>query len=121
MPSAMPPAAGSPGASPCACALSMAGMSSDQIVAASMTPAAKPRQTRWALAEGARRCGEIKKTTAAPSAVIPKVKPVPSAAHVSAFMSIYLPCIGYAGTGVRVRSKTSGNRWGSGSRPLDFG
>ena len=30
---------------------------------------------------------------------------MPSAAHVSAFMSIYLPCIGYAGTGVRVRSK----------------
>ena len=35
-------AAGSPGASPCACALSMAGMSSDQTLAAIITPEAKP-------------------------------------------------------------------------------
>lgn len=57
--------------------MSMAGMSSDQTDAAIMTPAANPRKTCW---KDALISPRKKKTTAAPSAVIKNVNPVPIAA-----------------------------------------
>ena len=81
MPRAEPPAAGSQPGRPNSWAFSMAGMSRDHMLAAIITPAAKPSMIRW-------RLGEIwlrnKKTMAAPKAVIRKVKPVPLPAQRSA-------------------------------------
>ena len=61
----------------------MAGISRDQTAAAVMTPAAKPRKIRWAIAVA---CLRKKNTTAAPKVVIKNVKPVPPAAHSNVFM-----------------------------------
>ena len=81
MPRVEPPAAGSQPTIPMASASSMAGMRRDHMLAAIITPAAKPSITRW-------RAGEIclrnKKTRAAPAAVISPVNPVPPAAQRSA-------------------------------------
>ena len=75
-PARKPTAAGSQAGSPLYSASSMAGASSDQKLAASITPAAKPiiassslRLTVW-----------VRKTTAAPRAVMPQVKPEASKA-----------------------------------------
>ena len=62
-------------------AFSMAGMSRDHMLAASITPAAKPSMARWSRGEEGRR---NRKTTAAPAAVIRAVNPVPPAAQISA-------------------------------------
>ena len=59
-------------------ASSMAGMSSPHTEAATITPAAKPRNTRWKLSLTDLR---KKNTRDAPSVVIKKVKPVPAAAQ----------------------------------------
>ena len=84
-PSAKPPAAGSHPGTPCSPAISMEGISRLHTLAAIITPAANPRNTRW-------NEGLIsflnRNTTAAPAAVIKKVKPVPSAASVSAFIFV---------------------------------
>ena len=80
-PSAKPPAAASQGTWPASSARSMAGISSDHTDAAIMTPAANPRNTRWAKALSRPR---NRNTAAAPRVVMRKVKPVPRAAHVNA-------------------------------------
>mgnify|MGYP005769927803 CR=1 FL=1 len=85
---AAPPAAGSQPAMPWACASSIAGMSSDHILAAIMTPAGKPSRTRCREREVRLR---DKKTIAAPRAVIRAVKPVPPAAQRSACVTVYVP------------------------------
>ena len=81
MPRTDPPAAGSQPVWPSSSAFSMAGMSSDHMLAAIITPAAKPSITRWRIMKVFLR---NKKTTAAPAAVIRAVKPVPPAAQVNA-------------------------------------
>ena len=59
----------------------MAGMSSDQTDAAIITPAANPKKIRWARALVRPR---NKNTRLDPRLVIKKVKPVPTAAQISA-------------------------------------
>jgi hypothetical protein len=56
----------------------MAGISSDHILAAIMTPAANPRRIFWKSVDGWVR---KKNTKAAPSAVIPAVNKVPVRAY----------------------------------------
>ena len=80
-PSANPPAAGSQPGWPASSACSMAGMSSDHTDAAIMTPAAKPKNTRWSSMLSRLR---NRKTEAAPSVVMEKVNAVPHAAQSSA-------------------------------------
>ena len=85
MPNTEPPAAGIQPISPAAFACSMAGMSNDHMLAAIITPAAKPRSVRW-------RCGEDgwrnKKTMLLPKDVRRKVKPVPTAAQINWLVTI---------------------------------
>ena len=63
----------------------MAGINRDHMLAAIITPAAKPNIRRW---KAALLFPPRKKTTAAPKAVIRKVKPVPAAAHNNACVKI---------------------------------
>jgi len=63
----------------------MAGIRSDHILAAIITPAAKPSMIRCSPALAVRR---KRKTVAAPRAVIKKVKPLPPAAHRSACVNM---------------------------------
>ena len=73
-----PPAAGIHPVPPEASASSIAGIKSDHMEAATITPAAKPKRIRCASGEDS----FLKKnTTAEPSAVMKKVKPVPAAAQ----------------------------------------
>ena len=85
MPRTEPPAAGSQPVPPAACDCSMAGIRSDHILAAIITPAAKPSMIRCSPALAVRR---KRKTVAAPRAVIKKVKPLPPAAHRSACVNM---------------------------------
>ena len=85
MPSTEPPAAGSQPGRPMSSARCMAGMSSDHMLAAIITPAAKPSMI-WCRAEAA--CLRKKNTVAEPAAVSRAVKPVPQAAQRSAFVTI---------------------------------
>ena len=78
---ANPPAAGIQPIWPASSARSMAGMSSDHTEAAIMTPAAKPKNTRWSSMLLRLR---NRNTDAAPSVVMRNVNPVPAAAHKSA-------------------------------------
>ena len=87
MPRAEPPAAGSQPGRPSSWASSMAGISRDHMLAAIITPAAKPRKIRWM---DALSCFRNRKTMAAPRVVIKKVKPVPVAAHKMDCMSSLL-------------------------------
>ena len=80
-PSRKPPAAGIQPTFPAASASSMAGMRRLHTEAAIITPAAKPRKTRWKFRLTVLR---KKKTRAAPRVVMRKVKPVPPAAQSSA-------------------------------------
>ena len=70
-----PPVVGSHWFAPFSCACSMAGIKSDQMLAAIMMPAAKPMASGWNLR--ARCCDIGTKTTAAPRAVAAKERPVP--------------------------------------------
>ena len=75
-----PPAAGSQPGTPSPSACSIAGLSSDHTLAATITPAAKPRKM-WCMSLRSER---KKNTTAEPAVVMSQVKPQPSAAHASA-------------------------------------
>ena len=72
----------------------MAGMSSDHMLEAIITPAAKPSMIRWSTGEAAPR---KKNTTAAPAAVIRAVNPVPAAAHNSACVTMKVLSAGAEG------------------------
>ena len=103
IPTTKPPAAGCHPGTPAASASSMAGSSRLNTDAATITPAAKPRNTRCSPA-----CTDPRKknTVPAPRAVMRKVKPVPPAAHRT-------PCMIVASSGpvwalFRMQEKRSG-------------
>ena len=75
-----PPAAGTHPGTPRPSACSIAGFSSDHTLAATMTPAAKPRKI-WCMSLRSER---KKNTTAEPAVVMSQVNPQPSAAHARA-------------------------------------
>ena len=85
MPRTDPPAAGTHPTMPMASASSMAGIRRLHMLAAIITPAAKPSMIRCSPAPAVRR---KRKTVAAPRVVIKKVKPLPPAAHRSACVNI---------------------------------
>ena len=66
------------------------------MLAAIMTPAAKPSRMRWRAWEVCRR---KRKTVAAPRAVIRAVKPVPPAAQRSACVTVKVPFSSHGGAG----------------------
>lgn len=79
------PRRGDPAGAACGLRLFDAGIRSDHILAAIITPAAKPSMIRCSRALAVRR---KRKTVAAPRAVIKKVKPLPPAAHRSACVNM---------------------------------
>ena len=112
-PSKKPPAAGIQPICPSSSACSMAGLSSDQTLAAIITPAAKPRKM-WCMSL---RSPRKKKTTAEPAVVISQVNPHPKAAHVSActkFAGIMRPPFRISSRPSRARNPPgtgAGTRW----------
>lgn len=87
-PKTNPPAAGNhPGIPDCS-ASSMAGIKRLHTEAATITPAAKPKNTRWIFLFISPR---KKNTKAAPSIVIKKVNPVPVEAHSKDFPNSVSP------------------------------
>ena len=109
MPTTEPPAAGNQPAMPISWASSMAGMSRDHILAAIITPAAKPSMIRCSAGEDFWR---NKKTTAAPRAVIKAVNPVPTAAHNSASNTTVASFLKTAARGLRLPACAFASRIG---------